>query len=146
MNKRKVSEEEQAIHIKNLEQKWDIEMGKHYWYPLYKCRREDVVAFKELDIEDKKDKIKVEIIVDSILELGDLKVYEMNEFEKSIYGIDTASLEPFYSADGNGEKIWFSGKMNWVIYVFHEGSITFGGKSFIKKIKEKWENWQSDLY
>ncbi|MCM2535082.1 hypothetical protein NDK43_25510 [Neobacillus pocheonensis] len=34
MNKRKVSEEEQVILIKNLEQKWDIEMGKHYWYPL----------------------------------------------------------------------------------------------------------------
>jgi hypothetical protein len=62
MNKRNVSEEEQAIHIKNLEQKWGIEMGKHYWYPLYKCRRENVVAFKELDIEDKKDKIKVEMI------------------------------------------------------------------------------------
>lgn len=78
-----------------------------------------------------------------------MKIFDMNEFEKTIYENDTASLEPFYSVDENGEKFWFSEKMNWVIYASHEGSITFGGKSFIKKIKEKWENWEnweSDLY
>ena len=62
------------------------------------------------------------------------------EFENAIYEIDIVSLEPFYSVDGNGEKIWFSEKMNWVIYVSHKGSITFGDKSFIKKIKKSGRN------
>ena len=146
MNKRKVSEEERAHFIKNLEQKWDIEIKKHYWYPLYSCKRKDVVAINELDVEDTNDEKKVQIIIECILALGDLKIYNMNEFENAIYEIDTAAIEPFYSVDGNGEHIWFSDKMNWVIYVSHNGTITFGGKSLINRIKEKWQNWESHLY
>ncbi|ULT57393.1 hypothetical protein L1999_02025 [Neobacillus drentensis] len=79
-------------------------MGKHYWYPLYKCKREDVVAFNELDFEDKKDEMKVQIIIDSILELGDLKVFDMNEFEKSIYEIIPYLLNPFTQRTETGRK------------------------------------------
>lgn len=143
---RRVAERERDALVKSLITKWDVKIDGiwSYWYPLKECRRNDVIAFISLDYDT--DEEKEQIIKNYILSVGDNEIYEMNEFGLATYVISTESLYPFYPNRGEGETIWFSEHMKWIIYVSHDNTITFGGRALIKHIKDNWRNWKSDLY
>lgn len=119
---------------------WDI--TQHYWYPLYKCRRNDVLAFNDDYIN--KNEEKITDVRDILLKLNYNSVYEMNE-DRLIWLIDTNSLVPTMSKY-NDERFWFSEDMSWIIYVSHEGSITLGGEELLNQVKAKWDDWQSNIF
>ena len=124
---------------KKLKSTWDI--NKHYWYPLYDCKREDVIAFNADYIEDMED--KVSDIVNSLLGHNN-QIFEMHE-DRTLWIIETTSLDPSY--DGRyGERFWFNEDLDWIIYASHEGSITFGGRELISSLKGKWVDWNSNLF
>lgn len=126
--------------VKKLKSTWHIE--KHYWYPLYDCMREDVIAFNSDYIEDIET--KVSDIQNLLLKQNNNQVFEMHE-DRSVFVVETNSLDPSY--DGRyGERFWFNEDMNWIIYASHEGSIAFGGRELIYSLKGKWQDWESNLF
>lgn len=125
---------------KHIEFIWDI--NQHYWYPLYKCKRNDVLAFNDDYIN--KNEEKITDVRDILLKLNYNSVYEMNE-DRLIWLIDTNSLVPTMSKY-NDERFWFSEDMSWIIYVSHEGSITLGGEELLNQVKAKWDDWQSNIF
>lgn len=137
---KQVSNQKADELVKKLKSIWDIE--KHYWYPLFDCKREDVIAFVSDYIEDIES--KVSDIQHLLLEQKDIEIFEMHE-DRTVCVINTNSLDPSY--DGRyGERFWFNEKMNWIIYASHEGSITFGGSELISSLKGKWRDCESYLY
>lgn len=126
--------------LKKLLSIWDIE--KHYWYPLYDCKRSDVIAFNADYIEDIESKVLD--IQNFLLSQNKDRIFEMQE-DRTIQMIETTSLDPSY--DGHyGERFWFNEDMNWVIYASHEGSITFGGQELISALKDKWQDWAANVF
>ncbi|MGB6406519.1 MAG: hypothetical protein WBF39_03525 [Planococcus donghaensis] len=125
---------------KHIEFIWDI--TQHYWYPLYKCKRNDVLAFNDDYIN--KNEEKITDVRNILLKLNYNSVYEMNE-DRLIWLIDTNSLVPTMSKY-NDERFWFSEDMSWIIYVSHEGSITLGGEELLNQVKAKWDDWQSNIF
>lgn len=118
---------------------WDI--TQHYWYPLYDCKRSDVLAFDSDYIEGSAEKI---IDVRKILlNLNYESIYEMHEY-RTVSIIQTNKL--VLTLNDNLERFWFSEDMSWIIYASHEGSITFGGEEILKQIKSKWNDWESNLF
>ncbi|MFD2216439.1 hypothetical protein [Metabacillus endolithicus] len=126
--------------VKKLKFIWDIE--KHYWYPLYDCKRSDVIAFNAEYIEDIADKVSE--IQNFLLGHNNNQIYEMHE-DRTLWIVETNSLDPSY--DGRYcERFWFSKDFNWIIYASHECSISFGGKKLISSLKEKWQDWELNLF
>lgn len=126
--------------LKQLTSIWDIE--KHYWYPLYECKRSDVIAFNDNYIEDIASKV---LDIQHILLLqNNIRIFEMQE-DRTIQVIETTSLDPSYD-NKYGERFWFTEDMNWLIYASHEGSITFGGQELISALKERWPDWTSHVF
>jgi hypothetical protein len=41
----------------------------------------------------------------------------------------------------NLEKFYFNESCDWVIYISHENTISFGGEHLIRMLIEKWGNW-----
>jgi hypothetical protein len=41
---------------------------------------------------------------------------------------------------------WVSGELDWVVYVSHESSITFGGDWLIQEMKEAWPTWERRIW
>jgi hypothetical protein len=139
MERIKIPEENRELLTKQVISKWDI--SKRYWYPLYDCKPNDVMAFNAEYIEDKEDKIL--FLISKLKKLGNNKIFEMHE-DRLIYSIDISSLDPCY--DGRFlERFWFSEQMDWIIYASHEGTITFGGATLIELLKEEWTDWKENL-
>lgn len=122
-----------------VESIWDI--TQHYWYPLYECNRKDVIAFNDDYIE--KDIKKIKYIQKILLGFNEGTIYEMNEYRK-VFIIDTEKFSP--KIPDNLERFWFSEDMGWIIYVSHEGSITFGGEKLIELLESEWVDWQSNIF
>jgi hypothetical protein len=123
-----------------IESSWDI--TDHYWYPLNECKRSDVLAFDHNIIEEVEEKITD--VRHILLKLNYNSVYEMNE-DRLVWLIDTNTLVPAMGKY-NDERFWFSEDMSWIIYVSHEGSITFGGEELLNQIKLKSDDWQSKIF
>ena len=126
--------------ITKLKSVWDIE--KHYWYPLYDCKRSDVIAFNDDYIEDIESKISD--IKNFLWSQNRNQIFEMHE-DRTVWVIETNALDPSYDVRYL-ERFWFDEDMNWIIYASHEGSITFGGRELISALKGKWQDWESNLF
>lgn len=128
--------------LEKLKSTWDIK--KQYWYPLEKCRRDDVISF-DSDYINKETKIS---LIKSILkENGVVKLYEFRE-RGLAYEIDNISNYSLWQSDDYfmyNEGFWVDDTMNWIIYKSHEESITFGGGWLISKLKDEWKDWGKNL-
>lgn len=114
-----------------------------YWYPLFNCGRQDVIAFDSDYIENGD---KLEIVRKILREHGVKNVYEFREDGNSNQIIDSLHYE-FWCSDPyfwNNECFWFDDNMDWIIYVSHEGTTTFGGKWLIEQLKKVWEDWRNN--
>jgi hypothetical protein len=134
-----VSNQKAEILIDNLKSVWDI--GDHYWYPLSDCKRNDVIAFNSNYIDEVESKISD--IKNFILTQKINQIFEMRE-DRTVWIYEIDNLDPSYY-DGI-ERFCFDENMNWIIYASHEGSITLGGRELISSLKEKWQDWESNLY
>lgn len=100
---------------------WDI--TKPYWYPLFDCKRQDVIAFNSDYIENNK---KLESIRQLLMEHGAQNVFELRENGicneiNDLYDYDFWLSESYF---WNNECFWFDDNMDWIIYVCHEGITT----------------------
>ena len=43
------------------------------------------------------------------------------------------------------EKYYFDQTFDWVIYMSHENTITFGGKTIINQLENDWSNWEKNI-
>lgn len=124
---------------KRIESTWDI--TQHYWYPLYDCKRSDVLAFDDDYI--KEDTEKITDIRSLLVSFDCDSIYEMDEY-RTVTLIKTNTLTPYLT--DNLERFWFSDDMSWIIYVSHDGSITFGGNKLINQLKLKWKDWEFNIF
>lgn len=121
---------------------WGI--NQPYWYLLYSCHRDDVIAFdlNYVTISEKLKDVKM-----WLLEQG---VSEMCEFRENglDYEINDIKDYSFWDSDDyfwNNECYWFDYTMDWIIYLSHEQTITFGGDAMIKRLKIEWHDWSKHL-
>ncbi|NQX66669.1 hypothetical protein HQN90_11075 [Paenibacillus alba] len=129
---------------KKMENTWDTNL-LHYWYPLSKCKRSDIIAFDADYIEDNRSKL--DCIIMLLKEHGVDEIYEF--FESGYdYKVQISELHPFYgyfNASTGGEGFWCSEKMDWIIYASHERTITIGGEWLIKELKLLWGDWKNHI-
>ncbi|MCG7408345.1 hypothetical protein MH117_13010 [Paenibacillus sp. ACRRX] len=127
---------------KDMERVWDI--GQPYWYPLFDCSREDLIAFDSEYIESEE---KLNDIIAMLTHHGVEQVIEFLETGET-FNIQVSNLYPYYCYNGDlsgGEGFWTSQSMDWIIYASHEGTITFGGEWLVNKIKSLWTDWRSSI-
>jgi hypothetical protein len=142
MKKRLLSQTESTQIKSAVSYTWDI--TKQYWYPLFDCSREDLVAFdsKYVDHDDKINFIK------TILQQHGVKnIYEFREDGVVNEIVDFVDYD-FWRSDEyfwNNECYWFSNDMDWIIYISHEETITFGGKWLVDKLKKSWTEWKNNI-
>lgn len=131
---------------------WDIEnkssdtwgIGNHYWYPLAECNREDLISFNSRYVIKLP---KLEDVKKILLQLGANVIYEFRE-DGSAYKIDNIEEYDFWNSDDyfwNNEGFWVDNDMDFIIYLSHEETVTFGGEHFIKEIKSHWLEWAEYL-
>ncbi|PUA36422.1 hypothetical protein C8Z91_23735 [Paenibacillus elgii] len=141
MQKEKIPDEVSANLRKNMEQIWDI--SKPYWYPLFDCKRDDLIAFDSEYIENEE---KLKAIITLLKQHGEEQVIEFLESGHTFY-MRVSNLYPYYCYNGDftgGEGFWTSQKMDWIIYASHEGTITFGGEWLVKGLKLLWSDWENN--
>ena len=135
-------EEEYSQKIKRkLSIEWDIKYP--YWYPLYDCNRRDVIAF---DSEYTEKSNKLELIKKLLIAHGVKAIYEFREngISSQIKGFRNYDFWLSETYFWNNECFWFDDNMDWIIYVSHEGTTTFGGSWLVEQLKELWKNWKSN--
>lgn len=135
-------EKDDSENIKSrLDDVWDIKYP--YWYPLFDCNRQDVIAF---DSEYFENSDKLEIVRKLLRKQGVKNIYEFREDGISNQIIDFLDYE-FWCSEPyfwNNECFWFDDNMDWIIYVSHEGTITFGGKWLIEQLKKVCVDWENN--
>ena len=70
-----------------------------------------------------------------------MSLYSLGDVKKVIVSVDDYM---FWEADDlywNGETYWFDDSLDWVVYKSHEGTITFGGRWLVDRVKEVWSEW-----
>lgn len=128
---------------KLLRQRWGVDPLNHYWYPLeVPPGLRDEAEVLALQSQYFWAEIGLPRLRLMLLEHGITRLWELNEFR----------LEPEYEMhpdlwDPYRFEIYASSKeLDWIVYVSHEGSITFGGSWLIERIKQIWPNWEERIY
>lgn len=139
--RRKLTASESDLLWAQLNMKWGIEK-RGQWIPLDGSESKQVIAFMDDYFESE---VGFDLLRKLLNEHGVNYVYELRELESSPeYELEISAFSPTYGL--NGEGIWCSKEMEWVIYASHENSITFGGESLVNKVKGAWSNWESRLW
>lgn len=99
---------------RRLNTAWDIK--NPYWYPLFDCKRKDVIA---LDSEYTEKSNKLETIKKLLIEHGVKAIYEFRENGISNQVKDLRDYDFWLSETyfWNNECFWFDDNMDWIIYV-----------------------------
>jgi hypothetical protein len=74
-------------------------------------------------------------------------LYQFREDETANF-IDKLDDFNFWNSDDyfwNNECFWFDKSMDWIIYLSHEQTITFGGEWLVIALKNKWTNWIDNI-
>lgn len=136
--KRVLSEEERNRYLENLKIKWDT-TSNYFWYPLYDTKVKNIISF---DIsEEGLEKIDLTSIVKQILIENDIEyIVEFIEFgePEDHFEYEVKDIEIIYKPL---ERFLFNQSLNWLIYLSHEGFITFGGDILINGIKKYVRDW-----
>ena len=122
-----------------LKEQWEV--GKQsgwYWYPLEKCNITDVQAFYD---EYFHEEVGSEVIKEILENRKNCLIWELREFGQG-YEMEPALLDISYKI---GEGYWCSENMDWIVYVSHEGTVTFGGW-LLAEVKKHWKNWRERLW
>lgn len=111
---------------------------------MFDCDRQDLIAFDSNYIETSNKLGKIKTL---LKKHGVKSVYEFRENGICNKIIDFLNYE-FWCNDSyfwNNECFWFADNMDWIIYISHEKTTTFGGEWLIKQLKRNWKDWESNL-
>ncbi|ALW86490.1 hypothetical protein AUC43_16180 [Hymenobacter sedentarius] len=128
---RRIRKEELETLTAALKDKFDFGTWKdenYYWEPLSKTQNKVPLIYFEAELFKSKDVEKVFEIVKSIS--GD-RIYLLTE-ESINYEIATSALEL-----DRIESAYCNFETDWLIYISHEGTITFSGQKLITEIENK---------
>jgi hypothetical protein len=143
--KKVLNEDEINIYKDSLKSIWERE--KHYWYPLERCNRTDLISFKSSYVDTDE---KVEYFINLLKQHSVKMVIEIWENDDGhTFEINNCIVQnAFWRSNDyfwNNEGYWFDDRSDWIIYISHEETITFGGDWIIKEIKSKWSDWKDNL-
>lgn len=153
MDKLSIADDIRSIIWTKLCNVWDIEnkssdvwgIGKHYYYPLTKSKRNDLISFNSKYVITPQKLIDIKKI---LLKYGIAQLYEFRE-NGLAYRISSLEEYDFWDSDDdyylNNEGFWFDDNMQFIIYLSHEETVTFGGEDILKEIKSKWQEWEKNL-
>jgi hypothetical protein len=121
---------------------WDV--NELYWYPIYSCSRDDVIALDSNYIVMNQ---KLKDIKRWLLGMDINKMYELRENGLAYEIINIEDYDLWESDDyfWNNEGYWFDQTFEWIIYLSHEQTMTFGGDVIIHRLKTEWEDWDMHL-
>ncbi|MCC3154017.1 hypothetical protein Q3A66_13355 [Hymenobacter sp. BT770] len=128
---RRIRKEESEILTAALKDKFDFGTWKdenYYWEPLSQTQNKVPLIYFEDELFKSKDVEKVVEIIKSIS--GD-RIYLLTE-ESINYEIETSTLEFDLI-----ESAYCNFETDWLIYISHEGTITFSGQKLITGIQNK---------
>ena len=115
-----------------LKERWGIK-HRGFWIPLDGVLREDIEFFNYTVFQKAFGTEKLKVVIKN---LGHELINELNEADYDTkVNVDELktyqALELYYTPDN----------VEWVIYISHENTITFGGQKLLDKIKEQWTDW-----
>lgn len=127
---------DQAKNVRNrIIDEWDA--GESYCYPLNDFNRNDFICFpQDFFLKD----FGLNQLRKTLEKLGLESCYRLDEYLKhnEDYKINLNDIVAY-----NGlEKYYCDNSNSWIIYFSHENTVTFGGESLIKAIKNDWKNWK----
>ncbi|MFH1224226.1 MAG: hypothetical protein V1676_00300 [Candidatus Diapherotrites archaeon] len=128
--------------------KWDMTIEKYhpeyselFWWPLAETKCRDLIALNSAPFE----KRGLAGIRDILRKHGVKRVLVLNYGDYS-YEADLSIFDPRAQYYPQWRVFCTSEKMDWVIYLSHESSITFGGKWLVAKVKKAYPEWKSLVY
>lgn len=128
---RRLGEDESIRLEKLLKNNFDFGSWKdenYYWEPLSKTQNKIQSIYFEDDLFKPED---VQKIVDILKSISEDRVYLLTE-ENINYEVETSS----FSIDWI-ESAYCDLKTSWLIYISHEGTITFAGEELVTGIENK---------
>lgn len=106
-----------------------------YWVPLTKLKKDIPVAAYNLDELYKNNDIALLENVFKICGIADVDMFQMDRLE---YSEHSNIFELLYEKDDDGynfpwyvETFYFDSSEQWLVYVSHEGTISFTGKEIV---------------
>lgn len=138
--KRRLKTEEIERFVKSLKDKFDFDSWYHginnyYWEPLVQTKNTQPSIYLDIEIIKKKE---IDSIVQVIKSISGERIYLLTEeLENLNYELETSSLDFDWI-----ESAYCDLETSWLIYISHEGTITFSGNHFINEL----ENRLPDLF
>jgi hypothetical protein len=122
----------ESERIENLlKDKFDFGSWKdenYYWEPL--CTNKNITQTIHFEYEIFKLK-EIQKIIDILTSISGNRIYLLNE-EKINYEVETSLFDLDWT-----ESAYCDFETNWLIYISHEGTITFAGENLITKIESE---------
>lgn len=114
-----------------------------YWYPLYSLT--DPVPAAAFNSDKLYDDNRIDLIENVVISCGinDVISFQMQMNEQGLMLKSKNMLSLLYESDKDGynfpwnaETYYFDNSRMWLIYVSHEGTITFAGENLAKNTRE----------
>jgi hypothetical protein len=122
----------ESERIENLlKDKFDFGSWKdenYYWEPL--CTNKNITQTIHFEYEIFKLK-EIQKIIDILTSISGNRIYLLTE-EKINYEVETSLFDLDWT-----ESAYCDFETNWLIYISHEGTITFAGENLITKIESE---------
>ena len=120
--RRRLSEVEANKVRQNLKVNWNFDGG--YWEPLTECSTKPFCFYRTHSLDDSS----YQKLTDTVSKLTTDKIFEILE-DRLDYEIEVAEFDP-----KSVETIYTDKDNKWIVYISHEGTITFSGPDLLKKI------------
>lgn len=132
---RRLNEIEDSMITIDLKDKFDFGTWKdnnYYWEPLTESQNQKPLIFFEIELfNEYEKKVLIEILIqisgDRILFLREFDYMHNYEIETSLFDIKR----------NGGEFAYCDINTDWIIYISHEGIVTFSGEKLTTAIEEK---------
>lgn len=111
-----------------------MDMQGNYFYPLSQTSSKNLLVFdwREFsDVDDNGLSVNHDKIINILKKFG-ISTVICNSIYDGIYETSVSELWL-----GVGEVYWFDKSLNWVIYVSHEGTISFAGDMLVQNINKE---------
>ncbi|MGM0880709.1 MAG: hypothetical protein ACQEXQ_06655 [Bacillota bacterium] len=122
---------------------WDYQGP--FWYPLDDCIRNDIIAF---DFQYVQTQENLDFIKDLLKKHNVTILIQLREDGIAFKNDDLEDFNFWNKSDDyywNNDCFWFDQSMDWVIYISHEQTITFGGEWIIETLKNNWIDWKENI-
>ena len=128
---RRLKNEESKSLEKSLKDTFDFGSWKdenYYWEPLSKTKNSVQTIYFEDDLFQPED---IQKIVDILKSISGDKIFLLTE-DNINYEVETSSFDIDWI-----ESAYSDFKTSWLIYISHEGTITFAGKELVSRIENE---------